>query len=190
MLITPDLHVLFWIVAALFVLGTLLSLLKSLTDVKVSSDQKRLENVLPNMNCGQCGYPSCAAYAEALVSKGAPCNLCHPGGPEIAKNIATILGAQPPALVDFDSSLFMPREVAFIHGSECNGCDKCKRHCKVDAIEGSLKSIHYINAEYCIGCGECVESCPKLCIEMIRQPQTIQHYDWNIKAKHLSVGAK
>lgn len=190
MMTEVQISLLLWLGGALFIVGTLLSMLRSLTDSKVSSDQKRLENVLPNMNCGQCGYPSCNAYAEALVAQKAPCNLCHPGGPEISKNIATVLGLQVPASIDFDSSLFMPRQVALIHGSECNGCDKCKRHCSVDAIEGSMKSIHYINAEYCIGCGECVEFCPQKCIEMLRLPQTIQHYDWQIKVKHLSAGVK
>ncbi|MCR5537466.1 MAG: RnfABCDGE type electron transport complex subunit B [Succinivibrio sp.] len=185
-----QLTLLLWVGSILFVLGTLLAVLRSFTDSKISSDQKRLENVLPNMNCGQCGYPSCSAYAQALINEEVPCNLCHPGGPEISKNIATVLGRQVPASVDFDSSLFMPRKVAYIHGSECNGCDKCKRHCQVDAIEGGIKAVHYIDNQYCIGCGDCVESCPQKCIEMIRLPQTIEHYDWQIKAKHLSAGVK
>ena len=187
---SQQIALLLWLSGILFLLGTLLSTLRAITDSKVSSDQKRLENVLPNMNCGQCGYPSCKAYAEALVAQKAPCNLCHPGGPEISKNIATVLGQQEPISIDFDQSLFMPRHVAYINGSECNGCDKCKRHCHVDAIDGGMKSIHYINQEYCIGCGECVKACPEQCIEMIRLPQTTQHYDWQIKVNHLSSGAK
>ena len=179
-----------WILVVLFLSGALLSVLRTITDSKVSSNQKRIENVLPGMNCGQCGFPSCSAYAEALAADKAPCNLCHPGGPEICKNIATVLGIQVPVSDDFDSSLFAPRQVAYIHASECNGCDKCLKHCKVDAIEGATKSIHTVNELYCIGCSECVEGCPKKCIEMIRLEPTLKNFDWKIDSKRAASGAR
>lgn len=182
---------LFFIAAVAVILlcvGILLSSLSTITNKMVSSTQKRLENILPGMNCGQCGFPGCQAYAEALVSGKASAALCHPGGPEITDDICAVLGIGTPITEDYDEMLFTPRPVAFIHESVCNGCGKCAKHCKVDAIVGNLKTPHHIDTENCIGCSECIEICPQRCIEMVRVEQGLEHFDWKIDSVRITSG--
>ena len=38
-----------------------------------------INNLLPQTQCGQCGYPGCRPYAEAIAN-GAAINKCPPGG--------------------------------------------------------------------------------------------------------------
>ena len=35
---------------------------------------------LPQTQCARCGYPDCAAYAQAVASGEAGINQCPPGG--------------------------------------------------------------------------------------------------------------
>ena len=53
---------------------------------------------LPGANCGGCGYPGCAGYADAVVSGVAAPNLCTPGGPDAARKIGEILGISEKAV--------------------------------------------------------------------------------------------
>ena len=169
-------------VGILFAVGLCLSLMSSVGASKKNSVQKRLEQALPGMNCGQCGYPGCQAYAEALLAGKTTPDQCHPGGPEIAADLAGILGVENDATQNYDDILFNPRTVAYIHASECNGCGKCKKKCPVDAIKGDLKEVHKVDPEECIGCEDCIQTCPHRCIEMIRQESTIKNFNWEISS--------
>jgi len=42
----------------------------------------KIDAILPQTQCGQCGYPGCRPYAEAIASGEADINLCPPGGEE------------------------------------------------------------------------------------------------------------
>ena len=47
----------------------------------------------------------------------------------------------------------------YIVPEKCKGCTLCARNCPVDAISGSVKSVHKIDTEKCIKCGKCYQSC-------------------------------
>ena len=61
----------------------------------VHRDPKVLDIVeaLPGANCGACGFPGCQGYAEAAVAAGALPSACPPGGNDVAKRVAEILGS-------------------------------------------------------------------------------------------------
>ena len=40
----------------------------------------QIDALLPQTQCGQCSYPGCRPYAEAIASGEADINLCPPGG--------------------------------------------------------------------------------------------------------------
>jgi electron transport complex protein RnfB len=164
----------------LFGVGFFLSLLSTLVDKKTNSAEKRLENLLPGINCGQCGYPGCASYAKALANKEAPVNLCKPAGAEVAKQLGALVGENYTNDDDFEEQLFAPRKVAYIHETQCTGCGKCKRKCPVDAIAGVIKETHIVDHEICIGCDECINTCPEKCIEKITLERDLSNFNWNI----------
>ncbi len=169
-----------YLAVILVLVGVVLSYLSTMVDKRSSSAEKRIENLLPGINCGQCGYPGCEAYARAIAKDSVPVNLCRPAGSEVAKQIAALTGQKNVSGDDYEEELFSPRKVAYIHESACSGCGKCKRKCPVDAIFGSLKEPHVVDPEECIGCDECIETCPEKCIEKIRLEHNLSHFNWNI----------
>ncbi len=148
---------------------------------KVESDPivDQLDALLPQTQCGQCGYPGCRPYAEAIAN-GDSINKCVPGGAQTIQNIADLMGVEPPS---DDNALLMapPKRVAFIHENLCIGCTKCIQACPVDAIIGAPKLMHTILRSECTGCDLCVDPCPTNCIEMIELPATPDRWKWDVE---------
>ena len=124
----------------------------------------RIDGILPQLQCGRCGYAGCRPYAQALAVAAASCDLCAPGGEATAGRLREITGrASEPA----GDALAAPRpQVAVIDERDCVGCIKCIEACPVDAIVGSRGQMHTVLAEWCTGCGLCVQPCPTDCISM------------------------
>ncbi|MDE2441730.1 MAG: RnfABCDGE type electron transport complex subunit B, partial [Betaproteobacteria bacterium] len=55
---------------------------------------EKIEGLLPQTQCGQCGYPGCHPYAEAIAKGEAEINLCPPGGEEGVRKLADLLGRE------------------------------------------------------------------------------------------------
>ncbi|MEO5371700.1 MAG: electron transport complex subunit RsxB [Magnetococcus sp. DMHC-1] len=130
----------------------------------------KLEAALPATNCGNCGYPGCRSYAEALGGGGVEVNLCLPGGATVMEQLATILGVDPKPVAG-DGPI-----MAYIREESCIGCTACIKACPVDAIVGANKQSHTVIQAECTGCKACVEPCPVDCIDMVAVPVTL--YDW------------
>lgn len=131
-----------------------------------SSVARQIENLLPKIQCAQCGYPGCGPYAEAIADGTADINRCPPGGQSTVERIAELLGREAPAL---DSSLghATMSQVAKIREPACIGCNLCARACPVDAIVGVPQTMHTVVAAYCTGCELCLPACPVDCIELV-----------------------
>ena len=181
MLSTPELHFALCGALALFILGMVPSYLARSQQQNGEDMATRLEKVLPGVQCAQCGFPGCRAYAEALASGNAACNKCTPGGAVVTEQLAQILGISIPT-EDNDDAIFTPRTVALIHESLCTGCGKCTRHCPVDAICGAIREPHQIVVEDCIGCGDCLKCCPEQCIELVRLEPTTANFNWELQS--------
>lgn len=149
---------------------------------KVEGDPlaEQLDALLPQTQCGQCGYPGCKPYAEA-VANGEAINKCAPGGEDTMKQIADLMGVEPQALDESTAEANVPR-VAFIIEEDCIGCTKCIAACPVDAIIGAGKQMHTIISEECTGCDLCVAPCPVDCIKMLPIPQTTKNWQWDFNA--------
>ena len=66
---------------------------------KVEGDPlvEQIDAVLPQTQCGQCGYPGCKPYAEA-IAEGDDINKCPPGGEATIKKLADLMGVEPKPL--------------------------------------------------------------------------------------------
>ena len=135
---------------------------------------EKIEAILPQTQCGQCGYPGCKPYAEAIAEGEADINLCPPGGQEGVAKLADLLGREVKPL-DAEEK---PKQVAFIDEETCIGCTLCIQACPVDAIVGAAKQMHTIVASLCTGCELCVKPCPVECICMNLIQETIDHWKW------------
>ena len=135
---------------------------------------EKIEAILPQTQCGQCGYPGCKPYAEAIAEGEAEINLCPPGGQEGVAKLADLLGREVKPL-DAEEK---PKPVAIIDEQTCIGCTLCIQACPVDAIVGAAKQMHTIIGSLCTGCELCLKPCPVECIRMEVIEETIDNWKW------------
>lgn len=137
---------------------------------------EKIDAILPQTQCGQCGFPGCKPYAEAIASGEADINLCPPGGADGVKRLADFLGVEPKALGEGLES--KPKAVAVIDENTCIGCTLCIQACPVDAIVGAAKQMHVIVADQCTGCELCLPPCPVDCISMQVTTEDVETWKW------------
>lgn len=125
----------------------------------------RILAVLPQTQCTRCGYPDCAAYAQAVSTGAAGINQCPPGGAQGVAWLASITG-QPIQMLNPVHGVETARSVAYIDENWCIGCTLCIEACPTDAIFGSNKVMHTVIESYCTGCELCLPVCPVDCIEL------------------------
>jgi len=160
----------------------------------VKKDERVLtvEESLPGINCGACGYAGCSAYAEAIVVENAVIDLCSPGGKETAENISKIMGIE----VEFSENKLVAKvhcngnrehtvysysykgiedcnaAVILFKGDKackygCLGLGSCIKVCPVDAIKKTADGRVEVDKEICISCKKCVAICPTAVMQMI-----------------------
>jgi electron transport complex protein RnfB len=132
----------------------------------------KIDAILPQTQCGQCGYPGCKPYATAIAGGDADINQCPPGGDEGVRKLADLLGREYKPL-NAEHGVEKPKSVAVIDEATCIGCTLCIQACPVDAIVGAAKQMHTIVADLCTGCELCVPPCPADCIDMVPVAETV-----------------
>ncbi len=138
---------------------------------------ERIDALLPQTQCGQCGFPGCRPYAEAIAAGEADINQCPPGGEAGVVALAELLGRDPKPL-NAEHGEEKPRSVAVIDEQTCIGCTLCIQACPVDAILGAPKQMHTVIARECTGCELCVAPCPVDCISMVALKETLATWRW------------
>ncbi|MDY0168013.1 MAG: RnfABCDGE type electron transport complex subunit B [Thermoguttaceae bacterium] len=146
-------------------------------------------DVLPNANCGACGFVGCSEYAEAIARGDAEVTLCAPGGAGCAQRLAEILGvtveesypyrAVVHCAAHYDDRLLRTHYsgeatcasanlVAGVQGCTygCLGFGDCTRACKYDAIH-IIDGLATVDYHKCIGCKACARACPRNIISMV-----------------------
>ena len=173
------------------VFGALLGFSAKKFAVNIDPNIKKIINILPGVNCGGCGFPSCSGFAEAVSKEAASYKGCPAGGSATAVKIADAMGIDP---------VLTGRKTAFI---KCNGLDdnvkrnyfydgpkncvaaaqlatggnkacsfgciglaSCKNACPFDAIR-IIDSIAVVDSNKCTACGKCIAACPKKIIEIV-----------------------
>ncbi len=183
-----------WAVGSMLVLGVLfgLGLVIAARKFSVEEDPRvgAVEDELPGINCGACGYAGCHAYAEAVVASE-DVALCVPGGPEVARTLADLLGVELGAVQKlravvhcqggasrcgdrFDyageqdcraAHITSGGPKACIYG--CLGFGSCAAACPYDAIAMNEERLPVIDPDKCTACGICVRTCPRDLISLL-----------------------
>ncbi len=130
---------------------------------------EQINAILPQTQCGQCNYPGCKPYAEAIAAGDAPINQCPPGGQEGIKKLAELLDVEVLEL-NPENGAEQEDQVVEIIEPDCIGCTKCIQVCPVDAIVGAAKQMHTVILNECTGCDLCIPACPVDCIIKIPAP--------------------
>lgn len=126
---------------------------------------EKINSILPQTQCGKCGFSGCKPYATAIAAGLADINQCPPGNEEVIQKLADLLGIKPKPL-NTTHGLPKPKSVALIDEEICIGCTFCIQICPVDAIVGASKKIHTVISTECTGCELCLAPCPVDCITM------------------------
>jgi len=157
---------------------------------KVEGDPlvEKIDAILPQTQCGQCGYPGCKPYAQAIAKGEAEINCCPPGGEEGIRKLADLLGREFKPL-SAEHGIEKPKSVAFIDENLCIGCTLCIQACPVDAIVGAAKQMHTIVAGQCTGCELCLAPCPVDCIAMVPVRESVETYVWKYPVFGLKAAA-
>lgn len=153
---------------------TLLALLLGLALGAVASRLKsddtslveQIDQLLPQTQCAQCGYPGCRPYARAIANGSADINQCPPGGDATVTALANLLNREIIPLNPEYGVQSAPL-VALIREPECIGCTLCIKACPVDAIVGASKLMHTVIKDHCTGCELCIPPCPVDCIDLV-----------------------
>lgn len=140
----------------------------------------QIDALLPQTQCGQCTYPGCRPYAEAIANGEAPINQCPPGGQATIVSLADLLDTEVLELNAENGEHIDVPLLAIIDEQTCIGCTLCIQACPVDAILGSAKHMHTVIADECTGCKLCLPPCPVDCIDMVPMPQTIEDWKWTL----------
>ncbi|CCP07170.1 Electron transport complex protein rnfB [Erwinia amylovora MR1] len=141
---------------------------------------EQIDAILPQSQCGQCGYPGCRPYADAVGNHGEMINKCAPGGEQTMLKLAAMLNVEPQPLGD-EETRQPERKVAWIDEANCIGCTKCIQACPVDAIVGATRAMHTVLSDICTGCDLCVAPCPTDCIEMRPVATTTANWKWDLQ---------
>ncbi|MFA6832033.1 MAG: Fe-S cluster domain-containing protein [Bacteroidaceae bacterium] len=152
----------------------------------------KINEVLPQANCGGCGYPGCSGFAAACAAgpdlRG---KFCTVGGQKVMDDVAKIMGyeavaAEPkvavvrcngscanrPRTSQYDGATSCAIAAATYGGDTdcsygCLGCGDCVEACQFDAIHMNPETgLPEVDESKCTACGACVEACPRNIIEL------------------------
>ncbi|MBI1422667.1 MAG: electron transport complex subunit RsxB [Gammaproteobacteria bacterium] len=137
----------------------------------------KIDAILPQTQCGQCGYPGCRPYATAIAKDEADINRCPPGGETAMVALADLLGKEAKPLTA-EAEKAKVKTYVVIDEEVCIGCTKCLQACPVDAIIGAAKQMHTVVKDLCTGCNLCIEPCPVDCIYIRDHVTTIETWKW------------
>ena len=149
--------------------------------------QLSILEALPQTQCTRCGFPDCAAYAQAIELKQADINQCPPGGQEGVQRLSALTGVPASPLNPLNGQEG-PRHVAWIDETWCIGCTLCIDVCPTDAIIGSNKQMHTVIEEVCTGCELCIPACPVDCLHL--ENTSYEATGWNAWSKTLADQAR
>jgi len=138
---------------------------------------EQVDAILPQLQCGKCGYPGCRPYAEAVVKGEVDINQCPPGGEAGMLALARLLDRQPKPM-DNVEHIEKANLIAVIDENICIGCTLCIQACPVDAILGAARHMHTVITNECTGCELCVAPCPVNCIAMKTIPTDVSSWKW------------
>jgi RnfABCDGE-type electron transport complex B subunit len=156
-----------------------------------------VEELLPGNNCGACGEPGCAGFAEKLVEGALSPGKCTVAASDTLDDLASLLGVDVGAeekriaRLKCAGGLSNVRNLARYQGMEscraaavvdggalacawgCLGLGDCERACTFDAIVMNDDALPVVEPELCTACNDCVEVCPQDLFVLVPESQRL-----------------
>ncbi|HNX77854.1 MAG TPA: RnfABCDGE type electron transport complex subunit B [Candidatus Rifleibacterium sp.] len=185
-----------------FIFGAILSYASVKFEVHVDPLIEKTLELMPGANCGGCGYPGCAAMAEAIVKKGVPVETCPVISSLNRRRVEELLGLTKPgdeakkpvfkaALIKcngLDSDEYKKFEYLGVANCQaavllqngpwlcphrCMGLGSCVAACPFGAITIGPHHLPVVNEDKCTACGNCLRACPKQIIELVDKEKVV-----------------
>lgn len=180
---------------ALFALGLAAASKKFAVETDPRVDE--IEEVLPGVNCGACGFAGCRSFAEGVASGEAPPNGCPVGGASVAKLVAAIIGVESDGPKRRVAQVLCkggleeakqrgtydgPRDCRIADATQggdkvctygCLGYGSCVDACPFDAMYMNENGLPVVIEEKCTACGKCVAACPRDIITLVDEEQGV-----------------
>lgn len=166
-----------------------------------------VHQLLPQTNCGACGFPGCLGFAEAMVGGSVLPGKCTVINEEDREFIARFLGVDAGAEEKVVARLACAggvnvarnrahyeglrscRAAALVAGGGkgcfwgCLGFGDCEVVCDLDAIVMNEHELPVVIEDLCTACGDCVDACPKDLFSL----HVVSHRLW-VACKNLEKG--
>ncbi|MFW6189986.1 MAG: RnfABCDGE type electron transport complex subunit B [Planctomycetota bacterium] len=193
---SESVELLVWAVGSMAVLGLVFGVGLVLAARALGAEEdpmvEKIEDRLPGINCGACGYANCEQYARA-VAEGEEVDLCVPGGQETAEALAELMGVEVGDVEPMKAVVHCQggtdncgsNRFEYVGERDCRAADitsggpkdclygclgfgSCAAECPDEAISMDWeRRLPVIDPDACTGCGVCVKACPRDLISLI-----------------------
>ena len=171
--------------------GIVLAVANRVLRVEEDPRLETINDMLPGTNCGACGEPGCAGFADTLLAGKNTPSGCTVASSEVRDGIADVLGVNAGAAEKRVARLHCAggrsraKQIAAYEGHEscrgahlvggggkgcswgCLGLADCELSCTFDAIHMNADGLPVVDIEKCTACGDCVDACPKALFEIL-----------------------
>ncbi len=183
-----------------FTAATILAVASKILHVKEDPRIAQVENVLPGVNCGGCGYAGCAGAANAVVEGKSGANVCVIGGIETAKAVGGVMGLEvldmepelafrdctggerAEELFNYEGAGDCRAQALLYDGNKtcpegCLGFGTCVDVCPFDAIDMGPEGLPIVDPLACRACRKCVEACPRDVLSIVSMSSKLIHME-------------
>lgn len=163
---------------------------------KLDSKEQFIHSLLPELDCGKCGYPTCEMFSKEVGAEDVDISAC----PYILKaNLSKASRALKKGYINNsnlvacvkckggvdckDKFSYKGQNYCWCKDSlhsgnkecdfACLGCGDCARVCRYGAIFINEKGVAEVDRSKCTGCGACTYVCPNNLIVRIPIKQTV-----------------
>ncbi|WP_320169546.1 FAD-dependent oxidoreductase [Maridesulfovibrio sp.] len=160
----------------------------------------QVENVLPGVNCGGCGYAGCSGAANAVVEGKSGAGVCVIGGVETAKKVGAVMGLEVPdmepelafrdctggqraeELYNYEGAGDCRAQALLYDGAKtcpegCLGLGTCVAVCPFDAIHMGEEGLPVVDPLACRACRKCVDACPRGVLSIVSMSAKLLHQE-------------
>jgi len=184
--------------------------------VKVDPRLEKIEELLPQLNCGACGYGGCSDCARGIMEGKSEPSVCPVASSDVHEEIAKLLGKMPGEEEQLVARIFCrgghdaSRRYQYEGVNSCiaanqigggvTACDygclryyTCRDVCPFDAIMVDARGNPVVIPEKCRACKLCVQECPREIIRMVPKTAKVDilcssHSKGKVVVKVCSVG--